>query len=732
MRGRLGLKGKLVLAGMALQLCVLALVGGGTFWWVARFLDADQQAHARQIKPLLVAALAVPMAQRDYASVAAILKESRATSDLVFLRVLDANGNLIAAEGKSPSAAADVPTLIAASALYDEFSVPLSLGGQALGDVKFGLSRVRLELAARDVIVNVLQVGSLALLVFSLLLWWISVALTRPLQTLVTATRDMRAGNYDIDLVSGGGDEIGTLESAFILLNMEIRRKVAELIESEALQRRYLRESLAKQMQIEQALQQAEDATNAKSEFLANMSHEIRTPLNAILGFSQLLQSAPLDGLHREYIVNIRQAGESLLRILNDVLDYSKMEAGQLELVNESFELRKLLSAVAQLFSFQLLEKNLALRIRVDDAIPTHLLGDALRLRQILLNLVSNAIKFTERGAIEVTVDCPQRSDQGLTLKFSVIDSGIGMDEQQVSRIFASFAQADSSITRRFGGTGLGLSICRQLVGLMGGVISVESEPGVGSSFSFMVNLSESQPQLSTEPLDEPAVRDEQVSLRDLRVLLVEDNPVNVVVARAFLDGLGMQVTTAVDGLQAVERALGANFDVILMDLQLPGIDGLEATQRIRAQLGSAAPPIIALSAADMKTDHDACLAAGMVDHVSKPIMRDQLIRVLLKRVGRRIPIALRTARTDSAEPAPEPASIDHSLLAPQLQELERLLASNMLAAKRQLEQIEPLLANTAFQLPFEPVAQATRKLKFKAALTALSQFSAMLASKPH
>ena len=731
MRGRLGLKGKLVLAGMALQLCVLALVGGSTFWWVVRFLDEDQQANARQIKPLLVAALAVPMAQRDYASVAAILKESRTASALVFLSVCDASGNLIAEEGAASPATADTSKRKAANVLHDEFSVPLSLGGQALGVIKFGLSRVGIEQTARGVSVHVLQVGAVALLVFSLLLWWISVALTRPLQTLVTATRDIRAGNYDIDLVSGRGDEIGTLESAFILMNMEIRRRVAELIESEALQRRYLRESLAKQGQVEKALQQAEDATTAKSEFLANMSHEIRTPLNAILGFSQLLQSAPLEGLHLEYMVNLRQAGESLLRILNDVLDYSKMEAGRLELVNESFDLKDLLSAVTQLFSYQLLEKNLSLRVRVDDAVPTHLMGDALRLRQILINLVGNAFKFTERGAIEITVECPHRTDASLTLKFSVIDSGIGMNEQQVSRLFHSFAQADSSITRRFGGTGLGLSICRQLVGLMGGAISVESVPGVGSSFSFTVNLSESQSRLGAEQPGEVPVPDELVPLRDLRVLLVEDNSVSLIVAQAFLGGLGMQVTIAVDGLQAVERALSAAFDVILMDLQLPGIDGLEAAQRIRSQLGAAAPPIIALSAADIKSDLGACLAAGMVDHVSKPIMRDQLIRVLLKWVGRPMPTAV-AIEAGPAELALEQGGIDHSLLAPQLRELERLLASNRLAAKRQLDQIEPLLAQTALELPFEPVAQATRKLKFKVALAALAQFSAMLAAKPH
>ncbi|MCX7224653.1 MAG: ATP-binding protein [Burkholderiales bacterium] len=407
------------------------------------------------------------------------------------------------------------------------------------------------------------------------------------------------------------------------------------------------------------------------------------------------------------------------------------MEAGRLELVNESFDLKDLLSAVTQLFSYQLLEKNLSLRVRVDDAVPTHLLGDALRLRQILINLVGNAFKFTERGAIEITVECPHRTDASLTLKFSVIDSGIGMNEQQVSRLFNSFAQADSSITRRFGGTGLGLSICRQLVGLMGGVISVESVPGVGSSFSFTVNLSESQSRLGAEQLGEVPVPDELVPLRGLRVLLVEDNSVSLIVAQAFLDGLGMQVTTAVDGLQAVERALSATFDVILMDLHLPGIDGLEATQRIRAQLGAAAPPIIALSAADKKSDLGACLAAGMVDHVSKPIMRDQLIRVLLKRVGRPMSTAV-AIEAGPAELALEQGGIDHRLLAPQLRELERLLASNRLAAKRQLDQIEPLLAQTALELPFEPVAQATRKLKFKVALAALAQFSAMLAAKPH
>ena len=734
MWGELSHRGKLLLTGMALQLGVLALVSASVYLLVDRFLDADQQEHAGQLKPLLNAALAAPMAQRDYASVAAILSESLASRGLVYLVVCDRQGRPIASAGTPPWPQPGVEPctdLVMARDGANAYGSKLSLGGVALGEFKFGISSAGSDQARNMIMAYVFLIGAGALLVFSMLMWLASARLTRPLIALVDATREIREGRYALALDADGHDEISALMRAFLQMSAELERKLSDLTQSEALQRRYLQESLAKQVQIEQALQQAEDATTAKSEFLANMSHEIRTPLNAILGFSQLLQSAPLKGLHLEYMGNLLQAGESLLSILNDVLDYSKMEAGRLELVKESFVLKELLSAVAQLFSYQLHEKNLSLRVQVDDAVPTHLLGDALRLRQILINLVGNAFKFTEQGAIEITVECPHRTDESLSLKFSVIDSGIGMNEQQVSRLFNSFAQADSSITRRFGGTGLGLFICRQLVGLMGGVISVESVPGVGSSFSFTVNLSESQSRLGAEQPGEMPVPDELVPLRDLRVLLVEDNSVSLIVAQAFLDSLGMQVTTAVDGLQAVERALSATFDVILMDLQLPGIDGLEAALRIRSQLGADAPPIICLSAADMKTDHHAYLAAGMVDHVSKPIMRDELIRVLLKRVRRRIPTAV-AIEAVPAELALEQGGIDHRLLAPQLRELERLLASNRLAAKRQLDQIEPLLAQTALELPFEPVAQATRKLKFKAALAALAQFSAMLAAKPH
>jgi len=723
----LSLRGKLVLTGMALQLGVLGLVSGSVYVLVGRFLDADQREHASQLKPLFNAALSVPMAQRDYASVAAILNESLVSRGLLYLTVCDAQQRPIATAGEVPqqlangSGAAGFSDPPASGSFY---TTPLTIGGQVLGELKFGMSRDRLDQTKRMVMTYVLLVGAIALVAFSTLLWLASFRLTRPLQALVSATRDIREGRYDLALVGGGADEIGVLMDAFSRMSAEIERKVSDLTQSEALQRRYLEESLQKQGLVEQALRQAQDATTAKAEFLANMSHEIRTPLNAVLGFSQLLQSAALDGVHRDYLANLKVAGQSLLGILNDVLDHSKMEAGKLEIVKEPFDLMDLLDSVSGLFSFQLMEKSLPLRVQVDTDVPRHLVGDALRLRQVLINLVGNALKFTERGEINVRIERLAHAGQALSLRLTVADTGIGMSQTQVDRIFAAFMQADSSITRRFGGTGLGLSICRHLVELMGGDISVHSEPGHGSRFSFTVELEQAGVGAGGSGASVEAAPDLS-ALRGANVLLVEDNPVNVVVAHAFLQDMGITVATAGDGLEALAQAGRRAFDAILMDLQIPEIDGLEATRRIRAQLGAKAPPIIALTAADMATELDAVRQAGMVDHVAKPILRDHLGATLLKWVRR-------PTGTPAATPAgtapPAAMAVDRVALAALLEELERQLSRNMLSARSQVAEIEQMLANTDLRSAFEPVAQATRKLRFKAALATLSQFSAMLA----
>ena len=728
MWGDLSLRAKLLLTGIALQLGVLVLVSGSVYGLLGRYLDDDREVHANQLKPLLNAALAVPMAQRDYASVAAILAESLDSQGVVFATVCDAQGRPIASAGQvppAPSADDQVGGKPASAEGYGTYTATVRLGGQRLGEVKFGLSLAQWEKTQRKIMAFVIAVCVLALLVFVGLLWWASRRLTRPLKALVNATRDIREGRYALTLDGAGTDEIGALVDAFSRMSAELERKVTDLTQSEALQRRYLAESLEKQGLVEQALRQAQEATTAKAEFLANMSHEIRTPLNAVLGFSQLLQSAAVDGVYRDYLANLKVAGQSLLRILNDVLDYSKMEAGKLEIVREPFDLTDLLDSLAGLFSFQLMEKGLPLRTQVDDKVPRHLVGDALRLRQVLINLVGNALKFTERGEVSLRIECLTQVGQALTLRFEVADTGIGMSQDQVDRIFAAFIQADSSITRRFGGTGLGLSICRRLVGLMGGEISVQSTPGQGSRFSFTIALEQAGAQ-AFEAVATSGVAPDLTALRGAHVLLVEDNPVNVMVAQAFLQDMGVTVATAGDGLAALDQAGRHAFDAILMDLQIPEIDGLEATRRIRAQLGDKAPPVIALSAADMATELDAVRQAGMVDHVAKPILREQLGATLLKWVRR-------PTGTPVHAPAGSAASsvqaVDRAALAGLLTELEQQLARNMLGARNQAAAIEQMVANTALQAAFEPVAQATRKLRFKPALASLAQFSAMLAS---
>jgi two-component system, sensor histidine kinase len=724
----LSLRGKFLLTGIALQLGVLALVSASVDLLIGRFLDADQQEHAAQLKPLLNAALAAPMAQRDYASVAAILGESLGSRGLVYLIVCDAQGRPIASAGVAPSPQPTVERCADVVAGQDEASAygsTLRLGGQALGEFKFAMSRARLDLTRNTIMAYVFLIGAGALLVFSMLLWLASARLTHPLKALVNATRDIQEGRYAIALHADGNDEIGALMGAFSQMSAELERKLSELTQSEALQRRYLAESIEKQAQVEQALRVAQDATSAKAEFLANISHEIRTPLNAVLGFSQLLQSATLEGVHLDYLRNLKVAGQSLLRILNDVLDYSKIEAGKLDIVKEPFDLFDLLESITGLFSFQLLEKSLPLRTQVDDDVPRHLVGDALRLRQVLINLVGNALKFTERGEVSLGIDCLAQSGQALTLRLQVADTGIGMSQEQVERIFAAFTQADSSITRRFGGTGLGLSICRHLVGLMGGEISVESTPGRGSCFSFTVQLERADALLvASMPVDQTTASD-LTALRGAHVLLVEDNPVNVIVARAFLQDMGVNVVEVGDGLEALAQVGRQAFDAILMDLQIPGIDGLEASRRIRAQLGAKAPPIIALSAVDMATELESVRSAGMVDFVAKPIVRDQLETTLSKWIR---PAAGAVALAPVGKAPSTALSIDFAALAGLLASLEHQLSRNMLGARRDVAAIELMLAQTVLQAGFEPVAQATRKLRFKSALAELVRFSAMLA----
>ncbi len=381
------------------------------------------------------------------------------------------------------------------------------------------------------------------------------------------------------------------------------------------------------------ALQEARDAAEAasrsKSEFLANMSHEMRTPLNAVLGMAHLLERDAPDEQRRVQAGRITHAARHLLAIINDILDLSKIEAGKLEIAPVDFSPRDVAGGVLDLMQDSAAAKGLALAADLD-ALPAALHGDGLRLGQILLNFVSNAVKFTECGSVTLRAR-PEPGEAGMQrFRFEVQDSGIGLSDEQQARLFQAFEQADASTTRKYGGTGLGLSIARRLTELMGGRIGVASQPGAGSTFWVELPFG----HVAAAQADAIPAEDAESRLRERaprRILLVEDNDFNQEVARALLEEVGMVVDIAADGRQAVDRAGAQAYDAILMDLQMPVMGGIDATRLIRLLPGRAATPIIAMTANAFDSDRDACLAAGMNDHVAKPVDPAILFATLLR-----------------------------------------------------------------------------------------------------
>jgi signal transduction histidine kinase/CheY-like chemotaxis protein len=372
----------------------------------------------------------------------------------------------------------------------------------------------------------------------------------------------------------------------------------------------------------------AEAANTAKSQFLANMSHEIRTPMHGILGMAQLAMNAETPQESREYVETLRNSAQGLLHVLSDILDFSKVEAGKLDLENISFALRQSIDEVSNIVLPMALAKKLLLECDVDAEVPDLLSGDPTRLRQVLLNLMGNAIKFTETGSVrlQVTRDLPGAPKGRAALVFRVSDTGIGIPAEQQQLIFEAFAQADSTVTRRFGGTGLGLAICSELVRLMGGAFSVESQPNRGSTFQFTCTFG-----IARQPMVAPP----QIILAveaPLRIMLVEDNPVNQVLAARLLRKRGHYVKVASTGLVATQVWEVEEFDLILMDEQMPEMGGIEAFHYIRAReaaTGKTKTPVVALTASAMSGDRERFLDLGMDGYLAKPFNAEQLYELI-------------------------------------------------------------------------------------------------------
>jgi PAS domain S-box-containing protein len=428
-------------------------------------------------------------------------------------------------------------------------------------------------------------------------------------------------------------DKDGAVKRILAIDSDITERKEAEfdLVRANRIAEHSLRKGNRALSELMEAKKQLEETMKVKEQFLANMSHEIRTPMNAIVGFTDLLLKAPLTAEQRQFIDAIKVSGENLLVIINDILDFSKMQAGKISLEHLEFSLSQILSVAIELMLQKSVEKSTNLFTKIDKSIPDRLIGDPTRLTQILLNLVGNAIKFTEKGEIKVEVELISEMNDNIKLKFSVVDTGIGIPEEKLATIFDAFTQATNDTTRKYGGTGLGLAIVKQLVEIQGGRISAKSKVGSGSTFSFTLNFKKNLNPKAIEPNNgaEPVVEE---YTEPLNILLVEDNILNQVLAKKVLTDWHWAVEVAENGVVAIKKAREKDFDIILMDIQLPEMDGYEATRYIRNKFPQPKcnVPIMAMTAHAISSEEEKCANAGMNGYISKPFNQKTLYSKIL------------------------------------------------------------------------------------------------------
>ena len=607
--------------GPALLLTLLLI----SFFTVVRIQDLRQELdHTGQlIANQLAPACEYGVIVGNNNVLESLMKATMATPHVRFLEVQDNSGQVLV-HVEQPSSKQSPPRQI------EVFQAPIrlqqtGLGGARvagdnnaltedyLGRVLVGMSSEAFNQREQQILLKAAILALFALLFTYILARRLALSLSQPISAMSHAVKAIQDGKYTTPLPVADDAELGDLARHINNLAFDLEKASRE-------QKKAMDELI-------RTREEAERANSAKSDFLAMMSHELRTPMNGVLGMLQLMETTQLTDEQAEYSALATESTEHLLRVINDILDFSRFERDAMELENIPFNLAELLATSVQAFAHDAQQRGLALDLQLAPGMEVlQVKGDPTRIRQILVNLIGNALKFTEFGSVRIeTIWTPSGAEQ-INFTCAVRDSGIGISAQLLELMFDPFQQADNSISRRYGGTGLGLPIARNLAERMGGTLTAESHEGLGSLFTLQIPLQRVQP---AEAAAQELTHADALHNREASVLLVEDNPVNRTVVEAMLRSLGLQVSIAGDGAQAVSMASKQTFALVLMDCRLPVMDGYEATRRIREMPGLESLPIIALTANARQGDREICLQAGMNDYLAKPFKRTDLQQVL-------------------------------------------------------------------------------------------------------